>query len=345
MKKTAVALLIFVLALVIVYLAGPKPKSPEFSTALPAMPSAADELEEYVSSQEAKHTLKPDNEAQIVWHGDRIKTKTAVLYLHGFSASQQEGFPAHRNFARRYGANLYLARIADHGIDTVAAMYHFTADRAWESAKEAYAVARQLGDEVVIMSTSTGGTLAVKLAATYPEIKGLINYSPNIAINDPDAFLLNDPWGLQIARLVFKGDYRTLPSDAAYRKYWYDTYRLESIVGLQELVESVNDEDVFEAVKCPVFSGVYYRDEAHQDPVIKVSAVRAMHEKLATPATEKRLIEFPTAGDHVIASDMRSGAVPEVAAATYAFAEEILGMKPIKKPMKGNPIREAQNIE
>ena len=35
------------------------------------------------------------------------------------------------------------------------------------------------------MATSTGGTLALKLAAEYPDIAGLILLSPNIAINDP----------------------------------------------------------------------------------------------------------------------------------------------------------------
>lgn len=33
----------------------------------------------------------------------------------------------------------------------------------------------------------------------------LINLSPNIAINDPAAFLLNNPWGLYIARAVMGG--------------------------------------------------------------------------------------------------------------------------------------------
>ena len=56
------------------------------------------------------------------------------------------------------------------------------------------------------MATSTGGTLALKLAAEYPDIAGLILLSPNIAINDANAWVFNNHWGLQVAKMV-KGKY------------------------------------------------------------------------------------------------------------------------------------------
>ncbi|MDZ7648638.1 MAG: alpha/beta fold hydrolase [Cytophagales bacterium] len=74
--------------------------------------------------------------------------------------------------------------------------YLFTADRIWEGAKQALAIGKQLGNKVILVSTSTGGTLALILAAEYPDdVHALINMSPNIAINDPAAFLLNDSAG------------------------------------------------------------------------------------------------------------------------------------------------------
>jgi pimeloyl-ACP methyl ester carboxylesterase len=57
------------------------------------------------------------------------------------------------------------------------------------------AIGRQLGNKVIIMGTSTGGTNALQLAAAYPnDVEALILLSPNIAINDPNAWLLNNPW-------------------------------------------------------------------------------------------------------------------------------------------------------
>jgi hypothetical protein len=63
-----------------------------------------------------------------------------VVYLHGFSASQEEGDPVHYEFAQKFGCNLYLSRLEDHGVDTTQPLANVTADRLWNSAKEAYAI-------------------------------------------------------------------------------------------------------------------------------------------------------------------------------------------------------------
>ena len=120
--------------------------------------------------------------------------------MHGFSASQEEGNPVHRNIAKQFGCNLYLSRLAEHGIDTTDALINLTADKLWGSSKQAYAIGKQLGNKVILMGTSTGATEALQLAATYSDVAGIILLSPNIAINDPNAWLLNNRWGLQIAR-------------------------------------------------------------------------------------------------------------------------------------------------
>ncbi|MEI9959446.1 MAG: alpha/beta hydrolase [Ferruginibacter sp.] len=108
-----------------------------------------------------------------------------------FSASQEEGNPVHRDIAKTFGCNLYLSRLAEHGIDTTEQLLNLTADNYWESAKQAFAIGKQLGNKVILMGTSTGGTQAIQLAAAYPnDIAGLILYSPNIAINDPKRMVI-----------------------------------------------------------------------------------------------------------------------------------------------------------
>lgn len=168
-------LLAVVIVLIIVYLLGPKPATPVYNNVLPAVPAIDSGLEKYIADGEAKHSIKPNNEARIVWANDSAKQKTeyAIVYLHGFSASQEEGNPVHRNIAKQFGCNLYLSRLSQHGIDTVDALVNLTAENLWESAKQAYAIGKQLGNKVILMGTSTGGSLALQLAASYPEIKGL----------------------------------------------------------------------------------------------------------------------------------------------------------------------------
>src|SRR5687767_13606952 len=182
MRKTK-WLVIVLLILVIAYLGGPRPASPDYSSDMPQVPGTPRLLEQYVATREAQHKLKRDNEARIIWANDSAKTKThySMVYLHGFTASQAEGEPVHRDIARKFNCNLYLSRLAEHGIDTVDAMVNLTVDKYWESAKEALAIGKQLGDTVILIGCSTGGSLALKLAAEYPEIHALILLSPNIA--------------------------------------------------------------------------------------------------------------------------------------------------------------------
>src|SRR5690606_14537039 len=110
-------------------------------------------------------------------------------------------------------------------------LINFTTDRWWESAKEALAIGKAIGDKVIIMSTSTGGTMALALAAEFPnDVFALINMSPNLAINNGAAFILNDPWGLQIARMVMGGAYRESQMTPERQNYWNSKYRPESAV-------------------------------------------------------------------------------------------------------------------
>ena len=141
---------IIALVLIILYFLGPMPDSPKYTGDLPVVPAEPALLENYIKEEDAIHKIKPDNEARIVWLNDSLKEKTeyAVVYLHGFAACQEEGDPVHRLFAKKFGCNLYLPRLAEHGIDTSDAMATLTADKLWNSAKEAYTIGKQLGKKL-----------------------------------------------------------------------------------------------------------------------------------------------------------------------------------------------------
>jgi pimeloyl-ACP methyl ester carboxylesterase len=315
-----------------IYFMGPQPSKPVFDPTPYTVPAEASALEKYVADNEARHKIKPDNEARIVWNDStKQKTEYAVVYLHGFSASQIEGDPTHRSFAKEFGSNLYLSRLADHGVDTTETLLLFTAERLWESAKQALAIGKQLGNKVILVSTSTGGTLALMLAAQYPDdVYALINMSPNIAINDPAAFLLNDPWGLQIARLVIGGKYQITEASEEHAKFWNKKYRLESLVQLEELIEETMTKQTFQKVKQPSLTLYYYKNEAEQDPQVKVSAMLEMNKQLATPDDLKETVAFPNAGAHVIGCSMTSKDIEGVYAAMKKFAVEKLKMTPVE---------------
>ncbi len=319
---------IIIVILCVAYLLGPKPNKPVYNLTMESLPEQGDSLEAYVAAREAQYKLKPDNEARIIWQNDSLKkpTEYAIVYLHGFSASQEEGDPVHQTLAKTFGCNLYLSRLSMHGLDTTEPLLGITAESYWESAREALNFGKKLGRKVILMGTSTGGTQALQLAAAYPElVHGVILMSPNIEINDPNAWLLNNPWGLQIARMVMGSDYIVAKDTRpVYKKYWSSPYRLEATIELQEMLETSMKAATFQKVAQPLLLMYYYKDEANQDPVVKVSAMRKMFETISTPMSLKKEVAIPNAGDHVIGSYLKSRDVNSVVLSGMEFLRDIM---------------------
>ncbi len=318
------------LCLVIAYLIGPHPRTPVYDKTLLSVPGSPDSLESYVADIESLHHLRPDNQARIVWaDSSRQKTEYAIVYLHGFSASQAEGDPVHRNIAKKFGCNLYLSRLAEHGIDTTEQLVNLTVDELWETARQALEIGSKLGNKVILMGTSTGGTLALMLAAVYPEVYSIILLSPNIAIFDNNAWLLNNPWGLQVARMVIGSKY-VYSSDTRpiYKQYWNYGYRLEAVTQLEEMLETGMKPETFKKVTQPALLLYYYKDPIHQDSVVKVDAMLKMFEEMGTPADKKRKVPMPKAGNHVLGSYIKSGDVEGVQNEIERFMTDILKISP-----------------
>jgi len=334
---TALLLIAVFIAMIIFWVAGPRPDRPEYGTALPRVPTGSDSAESWLISGEQALPVKPGNDARIVWANDSIRkpTPVVIVYLHGFGASHEEGNPVHRNVAARFGCNLLLSRLASHGLDVAEPMGELTVDRLWQSALVQMALARSLGEKIVLMGTSTGGTLALKLAAAFPEVFAVVLYSPNIQINNSLAWLLNNPWGLHIARLS-EGSREIVSDHPAdwYDLYWYRHYRIEATVQLQEMLETAMVPEVFSAVKQPVLLLYYYKDDRHQDDVVRVDAMLDMFDRLGTDVDKKVKYAVPEAGDHVIGCALRSKDVAAVDSLTTVFFRKVLGMTPVDNPLQ-----------
>jgi esterase/lipase len=331
MRKAAQITLVLLATVVAVYLLGPRASRAELDASPVELRTPLHALDAMLRERESRHvSLKPDNEASITWANDTVaRTEFAVVFLHGFSASKVEGRPVTTAFARTFGMNLFEPRLFGHGLDTVDALIGLTPENYLHSAKEAIAIGKVIGKKVIVMGSSTGGTLGLYLAAHDPDIAAVMCYSPNIAIFDPNAKRITGPWGLQLARLLSGGNSRGYEASEEIQRYWQTSYRLESIVTVQSVLDATMHSGTFQRIMQPVFVGCYYKNETEQDRTVSVQAMREMMPQLGTAPDRKRFVEFSDATGHVITNDMRGGNVDAVLRASVNFAEEVLGLRPV----------------
>ena len=309
MKKRYWILIILGILIIATLLLGPSPKTPELSENFPVLPNDLEQLDVYVTKKEAEFPVREDNQARIKWYGDTKEvTEYSVVYLHGFAGSYRDGYPANVDIADTIGANIFLARWGAHGLKPEQALKDFSGDLAWEDAKEALEIGRRIGRKVIIMSTSTGGTLAIKLAATYPDaIHAIINLSPNIEDDQPGTFVLNSPWGYEIAKLVSFGENRKIEHEQSIAtQYWDTIYPSRALVDLQVLVETTMTPETFAKVKCPVLTLYYKENFIEKDSHVEVSSFPEAHAAFSTPDSINKLIALETPQTHFIGSDIKS---------------------------------------
>jgi hypothetical protein len=125
---------------------------------------------------------------------------------------------------------------------------------------------------------------------------------------------------------VFGGKYVETEYSEERARYWNGRYRLESVVELEELLESSMTAETFRSISQPSLTLYYYKNENEQDPEVSVSAIQDMHRVLATPDSLKILKAMPNAGAHVLGSSLTSHDVEGVYNEIETFAQTKLRM-------------------
>jgi len=329
MKKQYWILLTIIGILCITYFTGPKIPTPEYPEDLPVYPYNLQQLKDKITTSEATFHTRIDNQARIIWY-DSVpkKTEYSIIYLHGFAGSYQDGYPVNVNIADTLHANIYLARWAGHGLKPPYSLNNFTPDNSWTSAKEALAIGKRIGKKVIIMSTSTGGTLALKLAATYPEsVYAMINMSPNVEDDMPGTFLLNSHWGYEIANLISLGDNKKIEHEQKIARHYWDTiYPSKALVDLQVLVGTTMTPETFKKITTPVLTLFYIKNAFEKDEHVEVSEYPEVYDKLSTSGSKKKLVALKTPETHFVGSEIKSKDTEIVEVEIVKFLEENLNI-------------------
>ncbi|MGA0539393.1 alpha/beta hydrolase [Neotabrizicola sp. VNH66] len=249
--------------------------------------------------------IRPGAAKRILWaKGKGVRTPLSIVYIHGFSATAEEIRPVPDEVARALGANLYFTRLAGHG-RTPEAMAEPAAGDWIEDMAEAMAVGRAIGDRVLVIGTSTGGTLAA-IAATDPELSramaGVVLLSPSFRLRPMMGRLLDLPfvrlWGpLLVGRSVgFE------PLNADHARYWITRYPTAALFPMAALMREARAQD-YSAAKMPLL--VFY---APADQVIDTDAIAPVIAGWggAVEVEERRMSAGDDPWSHILAGDVLS---------------------------------------
>jgi alpha-beta hydrolase superfamily lysophospholipase len=263
-------------------------------------------VDAYLEAREAQVlNIRDNSEKRVIWAGAvEVKTPVAVVYMHGFSASSQEIRPVPDDVAAALGANLIYTRFQGHGRDNDA-MGESTVKGWMADTVEALAIARRVGEKVLILSTSTGGTLTA-LALHEPELQkdvvGVVFVSPNFGVNNGAAAMLTLPAARYWLPLLVGKTRSFEPRNAAQAREWSTTYPSTAVFPMAAAVKAAVAKD-YSSVKIPALFH-YSKD----DKVVRADQTLRISAQWGGPVTTVR--PQLGAGDdpskHVIAGDIIS---------------------------------------
>lgn len=328
--KTAFKYLLFTLIILsLIYVSGPKVKYEKVDHTPITLDIPISKLDEYVAAREnAVPGIKPDNHARIIWADSIQKTDNVFVYLHGFAASYGEADPLIYNLSEKYQANAYLSRLSEHGTSHPDEMKDLTPKKWVNSALEAIAIGKRLGEKLIIVCTSTGCTLASYLAAGDPEIDALIMMSPNIDIYDKNSRLITKPWGKYLLKLIQGGEYHIWDNKLpCVQKYWTTKKHINGLIALRSLIDQTMHQEVFREIYQPYQILYYYRDENHFDDVIDIASIKHFNISTSTPSGEKEVLAIDNASGHVIGSKCLNENYLTVQNAIMQFLETTLMLR------------------
>ncbi len=259
----------------------------------------------YLAREEAKvPNIRDGLEKEIVWADPMIHAKTpvAIVYIHGFSASKGETRPLADKVAEELDANLFYTRLTGHGQDG-AAMADGSVNAWINDYEEALAIGRAIGDKVIVIATSTGGSLAT-WAATQPnaskDVEAIAMISPNYGVQASGAQILTWPWGKQLAELMAGKERSFTPRGALQEKFWTWRYPMAATLPMAALAKLAYEAPVEKATIPALF--IFSND----DKVVRPDRTKEIAARWGGPHEEVPVDGSGDPDNHVIAGDALS---------------------------------------
>lgn len=312
-----IIILSIIILIIIIYLLGPRVK---ISTHVKPITLPAN-LDEYLSESENRvKNLIPGTEKKILWAKNKNeKTEYSIIYFHGFTTSRQEISPVTETIAKKINANIFFTRLSGHGIDDVDALGKPGVNDWVNDAWEAYLIAKQIGNKVILVSMSAGGPLSLWLCLHQKDIVANIMLSPMFEPAASEAKLLLLPWGNALVKLIL-GKYRevepTGEKHARLATCKYPSETLLTMMGLCKLSWQLN----LESLKVPTLCIYTDNDDVVSVPRMKkeLNKVKDKFKKIVRVDAKHHCV----AGD-IISPEMNETVIGEI----MTFLEENISLK------------------
>lgn len=224
----------------------------------------------------------------------------ALLYVHGFSACPIDLEPIPSQLSG-IGSMISL-RMSGHGIAGTEGLLQGSFEKWKAEIEEAANYLKKSSKGLILMGTSTGGSLVTEYALRNPDkVSGVILVSPNFGLPRWDTELLLLPFGLgKLLTRLFVGEYREWKAiNELQQKYWTTKYPSSALVEMMSAVQAARSSD-FEAFLKPVL--VLY---CENDNVVETKAIHKYFSRFGSK--KKQMIQAPCNEDpHVLAGEILS---------------------------------------
>lgn len=303
MGKFLTGLVLVLVVLIVGFLMGPRPMADQTLTFDPSNLGA--DLDAYLAQSEAQvASINDGAQKEIIWADPDIKRQTplSIIYIHGFSATKYETRPLTDNVARSLGSNLFYTRLTGHG-STGESLANATMNAWVNDMAEAIAIGSRLGNKVLIVAVSTGGTLAT-WAANNPDlmknVAGIVLISPNFELQFAPNYVINMPWAETLLPMV-AGDTRSFePDNAEHARWWTHTYPARAAFPMAALLATVEAID-YSRLSVPALF-IY----SPKDTVVVPQQTAQVIEAWGGPKQTLIVNDSDDPGHHVIAGDIKS---------------------------------------
>lgn len=200
-------------------------------------------VDAWLAAQEAEvPNLRAGAEKRVHWAAaPETRTDWAVVYVHGFSAAADEIRPVPDMVADGLAANLVFTRLKGHGRDGPA-MGEATVQGWMEDLAEALGIAHLIGQRVLVMGTSTGGTLiTLALHETMGrDVDGVVLVSPNFRVADPKSALITWPGARWWLPWLAGREIGFEPRSATHGQFWTSRYPSLALLPMGAAVRAVH---------------------------------------------------------------------------------------------------------